>query len=274
MPYPATWALSASKSSPRLRSLSRLRRESRRGVVTSAGNVRAGTENPSAAWIAVDQPRMMGLAQDSGILPRPGKIAIVPDVFGNRDRCRQFARPLSQCPHETAHARPVVGRLGRRALLIQRHVRHAGQHLIAAGRMRVVAGHDGPQHGDLLRPLGDLRHQLADVQARRLGGDDAESTANLRGASGLGSHVSCCGGPPTRPNTMTDFARPKDPELGKFADRACDDKSCDSVKPPSDSPPTCSHLRRETPSHSLRPSESTKFSMVGNWLGGITRSQC
>ena len=74
------------------------------------------------------------------------------------------------------------------------------------------------------------------------------------GASGLGSHVSCCGGPPNRNKTMHDLARPEDgawttPDDGVAAAASCADHRPGNDKPSEPSPPTRNISRRATPSH-------------------------
>ena len=70
------------------------------------------------------------------------------------------------------------------------------------------------------------------------------------GASGLGSHVSCCGGPPRWNRTMHAFALPVVAPAVR-ADRAPSSAGSDSPK--ALSPPTRSHSRRVRPSHNRGP---------------------
>src|SRR5687767_8816714 len=77
-----------------------------------------------------------------------------------------------------------------------------------------------------------------------------------RGASGLGSQMSRCEGPPWRKIRMTLLAFPQ-PDLllplGASLPRACDSSwsSCARLRPKSPQPPTRSNSRRENPSHVL-----------------------
>ena len=66
------------------------------------------------------------------------------------------------------------------------------------------------------------------------------------GASGFGSNVSCCGGPPLRKMITHDFARPNEADFcpGKFTARTRCSKSPVSDIPRQPSPPTRSHSRR------------------------------
>ena len=130
--------------------------------------------------VAVNQPGISLVAEEPSVLSRPRKVAVVPNVFGKHDRWRQAVSRRSQRAHDRVCARPQVRSFRGRALGIERHMRRAGQHLIAARRVRVVAGDDRSQHGDLVGEHRSLRHQFADEQSGSLRRDRAERTTNLR----------------------------------------------------------------------------------------------
>jgi hypothetical protein len=73
------------------------------------------------------------------------------------------------------------------------------------------------------------------------------------GASGLGSNVSCCGGPPASQRKITLLAFPNDLSVGRIPGATVGlphtfpDITCDSDSPSADNPPTRNISRREKP---------------------------
>ena len=116
--------------------------------------------------IAMDEPRIGRPAQKARVLPRPGEVAVVPDMLGQHDRCRHAAGARLDAVDQSGEARPVVRRADAGTLDVRRLVRHPGQHVVAARGMGVVARRNRPQHGEAMRLLGQPRHQLAHLQAR------------------------------------------------------------------------------------------------------------
>src|SRR5262245_17770777 len=83
---------------------------------------------------------------------------------------------------------------------------------------------------------------------------DPISPRTSRGASGLGSNVSCCGGEPYGKSRMHDFALPnvaRGDVDGTAARASCSRSQSLRVRPNAPRPPTWSRSRRVTPSHSL-----------------------
>ena len=105
-------------------------------------------------------------AQKARVLAGPDGAVGVEDVARQSHR-RRATRPAGgvRLLHDRAHVRPVVRRTGVGVLGIHRRVRPAGEHVVAARRMGVVAGRNGPQHAQLVGPLGQLGHQLAELHA-------------------------------------------------------------------------------------------------------------
>src|SRR6187455_145432 len=91
------------------------------------------------------------------------------------------------------------------------------------------------------------------------------------GASGLGSNVSCCGGPPASQRKIMLLAFPNDLSVGKIPG-ATDGLphtfpaiTCGNDSPSADNPPTRSSSRREKPLQSLA-GEVRRESIGGNGL--------
>src|SRR5688500_17323423 len=94
----------------------------------------------------------------------------------------------------------------------------------------------------------------------------AISPRTSAGASGLGSQVECCGGPPIKNSRMHDFALPPLGRMtGAVAASAFDARSEGSVSPSAPSPPTYSASRRETPSQ--RRAERDRKTNIGECPG-------
>ncbi len=125
------------------------------------------------------QPRVCRTAEKAAVLPRPAEHAGVPDMFRQREGCRKAIAAGPQLLHDSADAGPIVGRAGFRILRIHRQVRYAGQHPVAARRVSVVVGGDGPQDAELVEQPRGPWHQFADLNARHVAGDGPEITANL-----------------------------------------------------------------------------------------------
>src|SRR5439155_9125998 len=87
------------------------------------------------------------------------------------------------------------------------------------------------------------------------------------GASGLGSKVSCWGGPPSRNSTMHDLALPNEPD-GVASFWAANWDGID--RPKADRPPRRSHSRRVRPWHRRGPA-SRRLIMAGPRAGGGQR---
>ena len=126
------------------------------------------------------QPGIEFSSEESGILARPGKVAVVPNVLGQHDGSWQPIFGRSQQSHDAVGTRPQVGCLRRDTLRIERDVRHTRQHRVPARRMRVVTRDDRTQHGDLVGELCRARHEFADLQATRSCGNRLKGATNFQ----------------------------------------------------------------------------------------------
>ena len=160
----------------------------------------------------VQEPGVGGAAEEARVLARPDAPVGVEDPVRERDR-RRAARPGAgpTRPSRAPRLGQSFGGAGVGVLEVHRLVRPAREHVVAAGRVGVVARGDGPQDAELVGHQRRARQQLARSTGRgRVVAIGPNSPRTSAGASGLGSQVECWGGPPIRNRTMHDFARPND----------------------------------------------------------------
>ena len=150
------------------------------------------------------------------------------------------------CRTMAPERRPVVRRPGVGVLDVHRLVRHARQHVVAAGRVGVVAGGHGPQRRRACRRAApSCGNSDGDVDAGHVAWRSGRTRRGpRRGASGLGSQVECCGGPPIRKRTMQLFALP----LPRRASRSRVHAEDREAKGRAERPPTRRTSRRDRPS--------------------------
>ena len=88
-------------------------------------------------------------------------------------------------------------------------MRTAREHVVAARRVGIVTSGHAAEDTQFVGHKGRARQQFRD----RIPGTGVaigpNSPRTSAGASGFGSQVECCGGPPIRNRTMQAFARPK-----------------------------------------------------------------
>lgn len=145
-----------------------------------------GHAKVALARIARDQPRVGVAAEPAGVLSGPNDAAGVPDLFGQSNGTRECSDVPFEVAHDGGHAGPIVGGSWKRVLLIFGGVRHAGQHPIAAGGMRVVVGGHGSQDRDLVGEFRGQRHQFADVQPGSGGWNGSEVAPDFGRRIGFG----------------------------------------------------------------------------------------
>ena len=97
-----------------------------------AGEAERGDAEGWVGWVAMDEPRVVAVAEETGILAGPGEIAIVPQMFGDGDRGGKAGGFGADGPEEGADGGVVVGCLGGGAFLAEGNVRDAREHLVAA----------------------------------------------------------------------------------------------------------------------------------------------
>ena len=130
-------------------------------------------------------------------------------------------------------------------------VRVTGQDPVAAGVMEVAVRADRAHDGELVRSGRGAGQKLAEPDARDVGLDRPNSPRISAGASGLGSNVSCCGGPPCSHRKMTFFARPNERlDAWPLPGLSLASSNVGSDNPSVLRPPTRNSSRREIPSHS------------------------
>ena len=107
---------------------------------------------------------------------------------------------------QPARRRPLVGRhraqagmkADERAAADRNARRRAGHHVVVAGAVVALVVADRADDAQLVADRGQPLHVLGKVDAGNLGGDRARTRrGSRRGASGLGSNVSKCDGPPS-----------------------------------------------------------------------------
>ena len=164
---------------------------------TSAGRVNSGMRNPAAAGSQRNSHGSAARPRKPASWPGQTRAVGVEDLHRQPDRGRQPAAVAAEPADQRAEA--AASRWAAPGLAFSTFigcVRHAGQHVVAAGRVGVVAGRDGPQQAQLV----GLRGPVA-AAARRCGRrgrwwrSGRTRRGPRRGASGLGSQVECCGGP-------------------------------------------------------------------------------
>ncbi len=152
----------------------------------SCGKVSPWTRNDFSAGAAIDDPRIDGLAEKARVLPGPDASVGVEDMVRQRDRGGDHAASRVQFADDRPHAGEIVGRAGVGVLEVHRRVRPAGEHVIAARRVGVVAAGHAPQDADVVRQPGRLGQKLAQLQSGNRGGNRREFAADFGRRLGLG----------------------------------------------------------------------------------------
>ena len=123
-------------------------------------------------------------AQETAGLAGRADIVVEPhDVRHPHARQRRHALAGLEHLDDRAEIRPIAGLDFPRAA---GRVLFAGQHPIAAGVVRVVVGRHRADHGQLVCHAGHAGEQLAKLDARHVGGDGLERSANFDRRVGLG----------------------------------------------------------------------------------------